>query len=176
MTENEPNTQEEEIAAPGTVESEENALAQLQADLERFKDLALRSQADLNNFRKRSTREKEDSIRYANSALLEQLIPILDNFELGLAAARNESAESPILAGMSMVLRQLQDFLAGNGVEVIDATGKEFDPNLHEALSHEESDTVPEGHVIQQLRKGYILRDRLIRPSNVVVSKGNPKG
>ena len=176
MTDKEPDTQVEDSAARDAEAVEENPLAQLQADLERFKDLALRSQADLNNFRKRSTREKEDSIRYANSSLLEQLIPILDNFELGLAAARNESADSPILAGMEMVLRQLQDFLAGNGVEVIDATGKEFDPKIHEAISQEESDSVPEGHVIRQLRKGYVLRDRLVRPSNVIVSKGNPNG
>lgn len=176
MTDKEPDKPAEDSNAQNATATEENPLAQLQMDLERFKDLALRSQADLDNFRKRSAREKEDGIRYANASLLEQLIPILDNFELGLAAARNESSESPILAGMEMVLRQLQDFLKANGVEVIDATEKEFDPNIHEALSQEESDSVPDGHIIRQLRRGYKLRDRLIRPSNVVVSKGNPNG
>ncbi len=178
MTDKEANTQVEEVQTPtGSSEStasetEGNGLEMLQADLDRFKDLALRSQADLENFRKRAAREKEDGIRYANASLLEQLIPILDNFELGLSAARRESAESPILAGMQMVLRQLQDFLSSNGVQVLDAEGEQFNPNVHEALSQEASESVPEGHIIRQLRRGYKLRDRLIRPANVVVSKG----
>ena len=156
-------------ATPET--SEEGAFNQLQADLERFRDLALRSQADFDNFRKRSAREKEDAVKYANSALLEKLIPIIDNFELGLAAAGN-AANSPILAGMSMVARQLNDFLAEAGVTAIDATGQTFDPNIHESIAHEHDPKVPEGTVIRQVRKGFKLKDRLLRPANVIVSKG----
>jgi len=151
--------------------TEDGAFTQLQADLERFRDLALRSQADFDNFRKRSTREKEDALKYANSSLLERLIPIIDNFELGLAAA-GSAENSPILAGMSMVARQLNDFLAEFGVTPIDATGQTFDPNLHEAIAHERSATVPEGKVIRQVRKGFKLKDRLLRPANVIVSRG----
>ena len=151
--------------------TEEGAFGQLQADLERFRDLALRSQADFDNFRKRSTREKEDAVKYANSALLERLIPIIDNFELGLAAASAE--KSPIMAGMSMVAKQLNDFLADFGVTPIDATGQKFDPNLHEAIAHEHDPKVPEGKVIRQVRKGFKLKDRLLRPANVIVSSGN---
>jgi molecular chaperone GrpE len=154
--------------APDT--TEEGAFGQLQADLERFRDLALRSQADFDNFRKRSTREKEDAVKYANSALLERLIPIIDNFELGLAAASTE--KSPIMAGMSMVAKQLNDFLADFGVTAIDATGQKFDPNLHEAIAHENDPKVPEGNVIRQVRKGFKLKDRLLRPANVIVSSG----
>lgn len=73
-----------------------------------------------------------------------------------------------------MVQKQFQDFLSSAGIEVIDATGQHFDPQLHEAISQEENEQVPEGIVIRQLRKGYKLRDRLIRPANVVVSKGTP--
>jgi len=153
-------------------ESEEAAFGQLQSDLERFRDLALRSQADFDNFRKRSAREKEDAVKYANSSLLERLIPIIDNFELGLAAAAGSPESSSIVAGMSMVARQLNDFLADFGVTPIDATGQPFDPNLHEAISHEQSRQVPEGHVIRQVRKGFKLKDRLLRPANVIVSKG----
>jgi molecular chaperone GrpE len=151
--------------------TEEAAFSQLQSDLERFRDLALRSQADFDNYRKRSAREKEEAVRYANGALLERLIPIIDSFELGLAAA-GSAENSPILAGMSMVARQLTDFLTEAGVTSIDATGQDFDPNLHEAIAHERSDTVPEGKVIRQMRKGYKLKDRLLRPANVVVSSG----
>jgi molecular chaperone GrpE len=158
-------------AGAETDTTEEGAFSQLQSDLERFRDLALRSQADFDNYRKRSAREKEEAVRYANSSLLEKLIPIIDNFELGLAAA-GSAEQSPILAGMSMVARQLSDFLTDAGVTSIDAMGQPFDPNIHEAIAHEASDTVPEGNVIRQMRKGFKLKDRLLRPANVIVSKG----
>lgn len=145
----------------------------LQADLDRFRDLALRSQADFENYKKRAAREKEEAIKYANSSLLEKLIAIVDNFELGLEAARAEGEKSPIFSGMSMVLKQLSDFLTENGLQPIDATGTKFDPNLHEAIAHEPSDEVPEGIVIRQMRRGYKMKDRLLRPSSVVVSSGS---
>jgi molecular chaperone GrpE len=146
--------------------------ASLQADLDRFRDLALRSQADFDNYKKRATREKEEAVKYANSALLERLIAIVDNFELGLSAARSEGARSPIYSGMNMVLKQLTDFLTDNGLQPIDAEGQKFDPNLHEAIAHEPSDEVAEGVVLRQMRRGYRLKDRLLRPSSVVVSSG----
>src|SRR5687768_5842756 len=106
-----------ETAAPSTSstpepESVEDDSEGLQADLDRFRDLALRSQADFENYKKRSAREKEEAIKYANNSLLEKLIAIVDNFELGLEAARAEGEKSPVFSGMSMVLKQLMDFLA----------------------------------------------------------------
>jgi molecular chaperone GrpE len=145
----------------------------LQADLDRFRDLALRSQADFENYKKRSAREKEEAIKYANSSLLEKLIAIVDNFELGLEAARAEGEKSPVFSGMSMVFKQLMDFLADSGLQPIDATGQKFDPNLHEAIAHEPSEKFPEGIVVRQTRRGYKLKDRLLRPSSVVVSSGS---
>lgn len=159
----------------GAPASGDDGSAGLQADLERFRDLALRSQADFDNFKKRATREKEDAIKYANSSLLERLIAIVDNFELGLNAAKNENPDSPILSGMGMVLKQLTDFLSDNGLQPIAAEGQTFDPNLHEAIAHEASANVPEGRVVRQMRRGYKLKDRLLRPSAVVVSSGPPK-
>ena len=144
----------------------------LQADLDRFRDLALRSQADFDNFKKRSAREKEEAIKYANSSLLERLIAIVDNFELGLTAAKSEGEKSPVYSGMSMVLKQLTDFFADNGLQTIDSEGQKFDPNVHEAIAHEPSESVPEGVVLRQMRRGYRLKDRLLRPSSVVVSSG----
>jgi molecular chaperone GrpE len=153
--------------------ADEDPVAMLQAEADRYKDLALRAQADFDNFRKRAAREKEDAIRYANNSLLERLLPILDNFELGLQAARQAGGnESAIINGMSMVGKQLDDFLRDAGVMPIDATGEKFDPNLHEALGQEASAEVPEGHVVRQLRRGYKLKDRLLRAANVFVSKG----
>jgi molecular chaperone GrpE len=159
-------------AAPSAETAPEDDGDGLQADLDRFRDLALRSQADFENYKKRSAREKEEAIKYANSSLLEKLIAIVDNFELGLEAARAESEKSPVFSGMSMVLKQLMDFLADSGLQPIDATGQKFDPNLHEAIAHEPSDEFPEGIVVRQTRRGYRMKDRLLRPSSVVVSSG----
>lgn len=155
--------------------TEEDNPGDLQADLDRFRDLALRSQADFENYKKRSAREKEEAIKYANSTLLERLIPIVDNFDLGLEAARSAGEQSPVFSGMGMVLKQLMDFLTDQGLQPIDAAGKKFDPNLHEAIAHEPSEEFPEGVVIRQTRRGYRLKDRLLRPSSVVVSSGPAK-
>jgi len=152
----------------------EDAMAGLQADLDRFRDLALRSQADFENYKKRAAREKEDAVKYANSALLQRLVSILDNFELGLAAAKTEGEQSPVYSGMVLVQKQLNDLLEENGLQAIEAEGKKFDPNLHEAIAHEPSES-PEGTVIRQARRGYRFKDRLLRPARVVVSSGPAK-
>jgi molecular chaperone GrpE len=154
----------------------EDATSGLQADLDRFRDLAMRSQADFENYKKRSAREKEEAIKYANTSLLEKLVPIIDNFELGLAAAKTGGEESPIYSGMSLVLKQLNDFLIDKGLQSIEAVGQKFDPNLHEAIAHEPSGEFPEGTVIRQARRGYRFKDRLLRPATVVVSSGPAKG
>ena len=156
-------------AADGT--DSEDAMAGLQADLDRFRDLALRSQADFENYKKRAAREKEDAVKYANSSLLQRLVSILDNFELGLAAAKREGRESPIYSGMVLVQKQLNDLLEENGLQAIEAEGKKFDPNLHEAIAHEPSES-PEEIVIRQTQRGYRFKDRLLRPARVVVSSG----
>lgn len=145
------------------------------AELEKFRDLALRARADLDNYRKRVIREKEESLRYANMTLLEKLLPILDNFDLGVDSARSAGGGDTVVAGFEMVRRQLEDFLRDHNVEPIVTEGSAFDPNLHDAMGSEPSDIVPEGHVIRQLRKGYKLRDRLLRPASVFVSTGSAK-
>ena len=159
--------------AAGDADSDD-AMAGLQADLDRFRDLALRSQADFDNYKKRAAREKEDAVKYANSSLLQRLVSILDNFELGLAAAKTEGTQSPIYSGMILVQKQLNDLLEENGLQAIEAEGKKFDPNLHEAIAHEASDR-PEETVIRQARRGYRFKDRLLRPARVVVSSGPSK-
>jgi len=154
---------------------EDDPTTGLQADLDRFRDLAMRTQADFENYKKRCAREKEDAIKYANSSLLERLLPVIDNFELGLSAARSEGEKSPVYAGLSLVLKQINDFLTDNGLNPIEAVGQKFDPNLHDALAHEPSDSVPENHIVRQTRRGYRFKDRLLRPSSVVVSSGPAK-
>jgi len=167
-----PATGEVADSASSATDNFQDQMLRLKAERDKYKDIALRSAADLDNYRKRMAREKDDAIRFANASFLERLIPILDNFELGLQAAKASGGHSAVVDGMSMVSRQLQDFLTSCGIETIDAIGQVFNPNIHEAIAQEENAEIEEGHVIRQVRKGYRLKDRLIRPANVVVSKG----
>jgi molecular chaperone GrpE len=136
-------------------------------------NLYLRAVADLENYKKRAARERQDALRFANESLIAKLIPVLDNFEMAQAAAQTSAGDSvqSLQAGVAMILQQLKAALAEAGLEDVDATGKPFDPNLHEAVSQLETNDVPEGQVTQQLRKGYKLRERLLRPATVVVAK-----
>jgi molecular chaperone GrpE len=133
----------------------------------------LRTTADFDNYKKRAAREKQDAIKYANESLVGKIIPVLDNFEMALAAAQSSSADGlkSLQDGVAMIQTQLKSVLVEAGLEDIDATGKPFDPNLHEAVSQQESKDVADGHVLQQLRKGYKLRERLLRPATVIVAK-----
>ena len=137
-----------------------------------WKDLAARNQAELDNYRKRMAREKSDAIKFANCSLLSELLPVIDSFQMGLTAAINEEPDSIISKGMEMVQKQLEEFFSSQGAVAFSSVGNEFDPNLHEAISQESSDEVPNGHIITEIRKGYTLNDRLLRAANVIVSKG----
>jgi molecular chaperone GrpE len=143
------------------------------AKAEEYRDQLLRTAADLDNYRKRAAREKQDAIKFANEALLSKLIPVIDNFEMALAAVSTASspATESLQQGVSMIQQQLKQVLTDAGLEEINAAGEPFDPNCHEAVSQQESTDVPEGHVLQQLRKGYKLRERLLRPATVIVAK-----
>jgi len=138
-----------------------------------YYDQWVRAAADLENYKKRAARERHDAIRFANEALIEKLIPVLDNFDSALAAtsAANDASVQSLQTGINMIYQQLKTALSEAGLEEIDASNKPFDPNWHEALSQQPSSEVPEGHVLQQLRKGYKLRERLLRPAGVVVAK-----
>ena len=167
MTDTE-NAQNEETMEPEAIDP----LAQAQAEAAKWKDLAARNQAELENYRKRVARERDDDIKRAKLNVLEDLLPVMDNFEFGMIEVRKGDPKSPIAFGMEMIERQLKEFMSGAGVEVVDSIGAVFDPNVHEAVGQEESSDVEEGKIIRQMRKGYKVRDRLLRPAMVVVSKG----
>lgn len=141
----------------------------MEQEMLKWRDAAMRSGAELENFRKRMVREKSDAIRYASQSLLEDLLPVIDNFEMGLMAAEKDQ-DSMIFMGMKMVKDQLARFLENQGVKIVPTDGA-FDPNLHEALSEEASTEVEPGQIIRVQRKGYLLQDRLIRAAAVVVAK-----
>jgi len=132
----------------------------------------VRVTADFDNFKKRAARDKQEAIRFANEGLIEKLVPVLDNFDMALAATQNagDSAKS-LTEGVAMIYQQFKGVLVDAGLEEINATGQPFDPNWHEAVSQQETTEAAEGTVVQQLRKGYKLRERLMRPATVVVAK-----
>ncbi|MEM9399738.1 MAG: nucleotide exchange factor GrpE [Verrucomicrobiota bacterium] len=162
--------QQPEEEASSNNESEDEKLPPEELVIQ-LNEQMLRMRADFDNFRRRLQKEKEDSIKFANEGLIESLIPIFDNFELGLLAAEQGGDAKSLLMGMNMVKEQLKRFLSDYGLEAIEAHSGEFDPHLHEAVAHESSEEVAEGHIIEQRRKGFKLKDRLVRPATVVVAK-----
>lgn len=135
----------------------------------------LRSVADLENYRKRITREKQEIIRSAAANVVESLLPVLDNMKLGLQAAENHPEAKDVTYGFKMVDDQLKKSLSEQGLEELVPDGETFDPNLHECIAHQPSDEIEEDKVIQTVRAGYRLNDRLIRAANVIVSSGPAK-
>src|SRR5271167_3424579 len=134
-------------------------LAELQAHAakaDEYKDNWIRSAADFENFKKRAARERTEAAQFANAALLQKLLPVLDNFEMAQAAAQSAQVSqggiASLQSGIAMTQQQLKNALAESGLEELDATGKPFDPTFHEAVSQQETDSVPEGHVVQQIR------------------------
>lgn len=162
-------TPEAAPAKPGLEEQLTAAKAEAATNYDRY----MRAMADLDNFRKRTTREKDELRQYAASRVLEDLLPVLDNLGLGLAASRQAGAEVKSLAGgVEMVLNQLKTTLANHGLTEINPAGQPFDAHQHEAISQQPSPDVPEGNVVTVVRVGYALNGRLLRPAAVVVSSG----
>ena len=149
--------------------------AEAAAERDLLNDRLLRLQADFENFRKRVQREREQLRLTAHSDLLEDLLPVLDHFEMGLANARKHDANPQVLEGFQLVHDQLMGALQRCGLEPIHAEGAVFDPHLHEAITHLPSEEHPADTVITETRRGYRLGDQLLRAAQVVVSSG-PQG
>ncbi|WAC19707.1 nucleotide exchange factor GrpE [Luteolibacter sp. SL250] len=160
---------EDTVTENTSAEGELDPWEQLEAEAAKWKDVSLRTAAEMDNLRKRTAREREEAVRYANQRLLEDLLPVIDNFEMGMQAASQDQS-SMIYIGMDMVRRQLNDFLTNQGAQEIPTTGK-FDPNLHDAVAQEDCAAGDEGRILRVTRRGFKLRDRLLRPASVVVSK-----
>ena len=138
-------------------------------------DRYVRAMADLDNFRRRTVREKEELRLFAASRVLEDLLPVLDNLALGLAAAKQPKADvATLVGGVELVLQQLKSALAGHGLKEINPAGEPFDPHLHEAISHQPAAGSKEGEVLTVVRPGFTLNGRLLRPAAVIVSSGAP--
>jgi molecular chaperone GrpE len=134
-------------------------------------DRYLRKVAELDNFKRRASREKEEAIRFANETLVRDILPVVDNLERAIAHSKGGSNGEPLMEGVEMVLRGLFDVLAKYGVIQVSALGEPFDPGKHEAMAQVESGTHPPNTVVEEYHKGYLLRDRLLRPALVSVAK-----
>ncbi|SFQ99745.1 nucleotide exchange factor GrpE [Desulfoscipio geothermicus] len=151
------------------VEQLQKELAEYKTKTEEYFNRLVRLQADFDNYRKRVQKEKEDFFKYASASLCEALLPVLDNFQLALAAREEDPAK--VVEGVEMIYRQLQDVLQKEGLTPVAAVGEQFDPVKHEAVMQEATEEHPENTVIEELRRGYYLKDRVIRPAMVKVAK-----
>lgn len=161
------------FAATGDEASSDSDLriAQLSADLQEAQQRVLRVQADLENYRKRVRREMEDERRFAALPLLRDLLPVIDNLNRAIGSVTPDESAAGLLAGVKMVEQQLRTVLQNHHCEAINAEGEPFDPMRHEAIGQQPSAEHPHGTVLLVAQTGYRLHDRVIRPSQVIVSK-----
>jgi Molecular chaperone GrpE (heat shock protein) len=155
--------------APESTESAEDVL---KAELAAANDRNLRLMAEFDNFRRRSAKEQLELIETANGKLLEKLSEVQDNFERAFASENKAQDLEAFEKGMQMIYNQFAKILTDAGLEQIDPTGAEFDPNMHEALMQQPSETVPEGHVVTVFQKGYKLKNKILKTAKVIVSSG----
>ncbi len=136
-------------------------------------DLYMRAYAEMENIKKRGVKEREDLAKFANESLIKEILPVIDSLEKALIHARDGTNPSGLAEGIEMILKGLMGTLEKAGLNEVEAIGKPFDPQFHEAISQQPDDTVPPKHVIMEMQKGYLLNGRLMRPSIVVISQGN---
>jgi molecular chaperone GrpE len=157
---------EEEVSETAT----DSELEELRKQAEENQQRYLRVQADFDNFRRRSRQEKEDFTKYASLKLIEQLLPVVDNFERALSSSKDTKDFEALVKGLDMTFRQLDQLLAQEGLTPIEAVGQPFNPEYHQAIMQVESDEHEEGIVVEEIQKGYKLKDKVVRPAMVKVS------
>ncbi|WP_017728414.1 nucleotide exchange factor GrpE [Halalkalibacterium ligniniphilum] len=171
FVEEQANNEEEQKEAEEVEETEEQKqIAELEAKVNELNQRLLRTQADYDNFRRRSREEKEAAAKYRAQSLVEELLPVLDNFERALLVETESEETKSLLQGMEMVYRQLLDALVKEGLEVIETVGQTFDPHSHQAVMQVQEEGYGANEIVEELQKGYKLKDRVIRPSMVKVN------
>lgn len=165
----------EEAGVSGDAESLREDIECARQEAAENRDRFLRVCADFENYKKRAQRQMDDHRKFSNTELIKDLLPVVDNLERAVAAYKNkgENTEACMIEGVEMTLNEILNILKKYNVTPVEALGQPFDPKVHEAVMQEVSDDHPENTVINELQKGYLLHDRLIRPAMVVVSKGS---
>lgn len=164
---------EEDAAETAEAAQEEEALdaEKLAAELADLNQRFLRVAADFDNYKRRTVQEKEDLVKYSNAKIMGELLPVLDAFQLALKNPGESQEAQNVIKGVEMLYRQIMQVLEQAGMSKIEAVGQPFDPKLHEAIMQVDDDSVPEDTVVEELRAGYVLNERVIRPSMVKVSR-----
>jgi molecular chaperone GrpE len=145
-------------------------LEKLQTQLKDQEQKALRAQADFDNFRRRTRQEKEEFAKYASKQLIEQLLPVYDNFDRALQTSKDNQDFEALFKGVDMIYRQFSQILDQEGLKPLEVVGKPFNPEIHQAIMQVESDEYEEGIVVEEVQRGYMLKDKVIRPAMVKVS------
>lgn len=177
IVENKPNS-DEGVPSEETVNSEQETgetansaeIEKLQAEVLENQQRILRVQADFDNFRRRTQKEKEELGKYASSKLITELLPVIDNFERALQASEENAEFESFSKGVSMIFRQLESVLAAEGLSAMKSVGEPFNPEYHQAIMQVESEEYEEGIVVEEVQKGYMLKDKVLRPAMVKVS------
>ncbi len=144
---------------------------QAQEELQLFQDKYMRLAAEFENYKKRAQRDQSDAIRYANESLLKNLLPTIDNLERAIQSGTDAGASGALIEGVQLTYKQFLETVGKLGVQQISSTGENFDPNVHQAVAHIESETAPPNTVVEEFQKGYLLHDRILRPAMVTVAK-----
>ncbi|MGF7046075.1 molecular chaperone GrpE [Paenibacillus sp. DS2015] len=170
-------TTEPELNAEQATSSLDQDASSLQAEVSRLQGLAddnqqrlLRTQADFDNYRKRTQKEKEDFAKYASTQLITGLLPIVDNFERAIATGGDDTTFESFSKGVNMIFRQLEGVLQAEGLSAMETVGQPFNPEFHQAIMQVESEEYPEATVVEEVQKGYMLKDKVLRPAMVKTS------
>ena len=148
-------------------------LKDIEIEAKKNYDLYLRAYAEMENIKKRGKKEREDLVKYANESLIKEILPVIDNLEKAISHSKNGDNSSGLIEGIELTLDGLIKTLEKAGLKEVEAEGKPFDPNFHEAVSQQIDESMSPGHIITELQKGYLLNGRLIRPSSVIISQGS---
>lgn len=159
-----------EVVEP-ELEPEQTELQQAQEEVKVAQDQYLRTLADMDNLRKRTQREKEELAKFANENILRDILPVVDNLERALEHAEQAHSSEGLLEGVQMTLEQFSQVMKKFGVEPVDSIGRPFDPALHQAMGQVETAEYPSNSVAQEMQKGYVLNERLLRPAMVMIAK-----
>ncbi|MBD2844471.1 nucleotide exchange factor GrpE [Paenibacillus sp. IB182496] len=157
---------EQQAEAP----AEDPRIAALEREAAEHQQRLVRAQADFDNYRRRTQKEKEELARYASMKLITELLPIVDNFERALAAAQDSGDQQSLVKGVDMIFRQLDQVLGQEGLKAMETVGQPFNPDYHQAIMQVESEEHEEGVVVEEVQKGYMLKDKVLRPAMVKVS------
>nr|WP_270172546.1 nucleotide exchange factor GrpE [Paenibacillus sp. SYP-B4298] len=153
-----------------STEEDDVRLNELHKQVEDAQQRALRAQADFDNYRRRTIKEKEELAQYASMKLITELLPVIDNFERALSAAQTAEDKDSFIKGVDMIFRQFNQVLQQEGLAQMETVGQPFNPDFHQAIMQVESDEHEEGIVVEEVQRGYMLKDKVLRPAMVKVS------